>query len=161
MGISRTSRIGEERFRREHECEFIIYDETLISPLQLVEMQGVDHCSKMGEARWYEQPTPNHMYSLTLDPSSGTGGDNAAIQVMNVPTMTQVGEWAHNRTPVEGQMRVLMEMMQYLVRDAVATNLYWTVENNSIGEAALVVIRDTGEENFPGDFLHDPKKDCR
>ena len=24
------SRIGEERFRREHECEFIIYNETLI-----------------------------------------------------------------------------------------------------------------------------------
>ena len=23
-------RIGEERFRREHECEFIIYNETLI-----------------------------------------------------------------------------------------------------------------------------------
>ena len=34
------ARIGEERFRREHECEFIIYDETLISPLYLVEMEG-------------------------------------------------------------------------------------------------------------------------
>ena len=27
------SRIGEERFRREHECEFVIYDETLIDAL--------------------------------------------------------------------------------------------------------------------------------
>jgi len=32
------------------------------------------------------------------------------------------------------------------------------VENNTIGEAALVVIRDTGEENFPGEFLSDPVK---
>ena len=151
------NRIGEERFRREHECEFIIYDETLISPLQLVEMQGVDPTGKMGEARWYDKPNPNHIYSLTLDPSSGTGGDNAAIQIMNVSTMTQIGEWAHNRTPVEGQMRVMMEMLLYL-RNSGCKNLYWTVENNSIGEAALVVIRDTGEENFPGEFLHDPKK---
>ena len=151
------ARIGEERFRREHECEFIIYDETLISPLQLVDMQGVDPVGKMGETRWYDKPNPNHIYSLTLDPSSGTGGDNAAIQIMNVSTMTQVGEWAHNRTPVEGQMRVMMEMLIYL-RDNGCKNLYWTVENNTIGEAALVVIRDTGEENFPGDFLHDPKK---
>jgi hypothetical protein len=151
------ARIGEERFRREHECEFIIYDETLISPLQLVEMRGVDPIGKMGEARWYDKPNPNHIYSLALDPSSGTGGDNAAIQVMNVSTMTQVGEWAHNRTPVEGQMRMLMEMLTYL-QNSGCKSLYWTVENNTIGEAALVVIRDTGEENFPGEFLHDPKK---
>jgi hypothetical protein len=111
----------------------------------------------MGEARWYDKPNPQHIYSLTLDPSSGTGGDNAAIQVMNVSTMTQVGEWAHNRTPVEGQMRILMEMLMYLSNSG-CKNLYWTVENNTIGEAALVVIRDTGEENFPGEFLHDPKK---
>ena len=32
------------------------------------------------------------------------------------------------------------------------------MENNTIGEAALVVIRDTGEETFPGDFLHEPKR---
>ena len=31
------SRIGIERFRREHECEFIIYDETLINAVKLVE----------------------------------------------------------------------------------------------------------------------------
>ena len=151
------SRIGIERFRREHECEFIIYDETLISPLMLVEMKGVDPVGKMGEARWYDTPNPNHIYSVTLDPSSGTGGDNAAIQVMNVSTMTQVGEWGHNKTPIEGQIRMMMDILVYL-RDSGCRNLYWTVENNTIGEAALVVIRDTGEEQFPGDFLHDPKK---
>ena len=31
------SQLGEERFRREMECEFIIFDETLINPLHLVE----------------------------------------------------------------------------------------------------------------------------
>ena len=35
--------------------------------------------------------------------------------------------------------------------------IYWSVENNTLGEAALVVIRDTGEENFAGTMLHDPK----
>ena len=34
MGNPERSRIGEERFRREHECEFIIYDETLIDSLK-------------------------------------------------------------------------------------------------------------------------------
>ena len=48
---------------------------------------------------------------------------------------------------------ILKEIDQYGAKE-----IYWTVENNSIGEAALVVIRDTGEENFPGNFLHDPIK---
>lgn len=151
------ARIGEERFRREHECEFIIYDETLINPLHLVKLQGVDPTGKMGQIRWYDTPKPHHIYSVTLDPSSGTGGDNAAIQVMDVTTMTQVGEWCHNRTPIEGQMKTMMDALCYL-RDSGCKSLYWTVENNTIGEAALVVIRDTGEEQFPGEFLHDPKK---
>ena len=37
-------RIGEERFRREHECEFVIYDETLIDALKLLEMIFHLHC---------------------------------------------------------------------------------------------------------------------
>ena len=44
------------------------------------------------------------------------------------------------------------------LKECKCDQLYWSVENNSIGEAALVVIRDTGEETFPGDFLHEPKR---
>ena len=33
-------RIGEERFRREYECEFLVYDETLINAIKLAAMEG-------------------------------------------------------------------------------------------------------------------------
>ena len=153
------SRIGEERFRREHMCEFIIYDETLIDPLKLVEMDGVEPRLRMGNVRWYKQPTHDNIYLVTLDPSSGTGGDNSAIQVLEVPSMEQVAEWYHNKSPIEKQMKVMMEIMHYIKEQTNSlSQIYWTVENNTIGEAALVVIRDTGEETFPGDFLHEPKR---
>ena len=35
-------RIGEERFRREYGCEFLVYDETLINAIKLSTMEGVD-----------------------------------------------------------------------------------------------------------------------
>ena len=152
------SRIGEERFRREHQCEFVIYDETLISPLKLLNLKGIDPIMKTNsQVRWYQLPKAQHIYAVTLDPSAGTGGDNSAIQVVDVTSMTQVAEWCHNLTPVEGQIKVLMEILCFL-RDHGCSQLYWTVENNSIGEASLVVIRDTGEETFPGEFVHEPKK---
>jgi len=34
--------------------------------------------------------------------------------------------------------------------------IYYSVENNTLGEAALIVISDLGEENFPGLFLSEP-----
>ena len=151
------SRIGEERFRREHECEFIIYDETLIDSLKLVDMKGVDPIRRSGQIRWYQNIDPNKIYVITLDPSTGTGGDNAAIVCYDLPTMNQVCEWQHNKTPIEGQIKLLRDIALELKSEG-ASEIYWTVENNAIGEAALVVIRDTGEESFPGTFLHEPNK---
>ena len=55
-----------------------------------------------------------------------------------------------NKT-VEGQIRIMREIPKEINQYG-AKEIYWTVENNSIGEAALVVIRDTGEENFQETF---------
>ena len=36
--------------------------------------------------------------------------------------------------------------------------IWYTIENNTLGEAGLVVIEDTGEENFKGIFLSETRK---
>lgn len=138
-------------------CEFIVFEETLINAVKIANLKGKEPIRKSGQVRWYKNIDPELTYVVGLDPSMGTGGDNAAIQVWELPTMKQVGEWMHNRTPIEGQMRVFKEMLAE-VYDAGATDIYWSIETNSLGEAALVVVRDTGEENFPGTFLHDPSR---
>ncbi len=86
----------------------------------------------------------------------GTGGDNAAIQVIELPSLIQVAEWSSNKAPVEEQVRTLKAILHEL-RENGRPEIYWSVESNTLGEAALVVIRDTGEENFAGTMLHDPK----
>jgi len=137
--------IGEERFRREHECEFLIFDETLINSLKL--------------AVWYKTPTKNNTYVVALDPSLGTGGDPAAIQVLELPSCDQVAEWQHNRTPVPGQINVLKEICSYIFDEIGSENsIYYSVENNTIGEAALISINELGEENIRGLFISEPHK---
>ena len=152
------SRIGEERFRREHDCEFIIYDETLIKPLKLAEIEGIEPKERHGHVRWYSAIEKNKAYVVSLDPSLGTGGDNAAIEVFQLPEMKQVGEWQHNATPIQGQVRILRQILEH-IRDALQAKgilnpeIYYSIENNAIGEAGLVSIADMGEENIPGQFL--------
>ena len=151
-------RIGEERFRREHECEFIIYDETLIDSLALTNMRGVEPAFRHGTVRWYKKPNPQLTYLIGLDPSLGTGGDPAAIQIFEIPSMDQVGEWSHNKTPIPQQIRIMVDINKYLLDEGVDNmNIYYSMENNTIGEAALQSVAEIGEENIPGIFLSEPK----
>jgi len=148
--------LGDERFRREHLCEFITFEETLINPVKLSQIESSTPIRKTGQVRWYKDINPQLTYVVGLDPSMGTGGDNSAIQVLELPTLVQVAEWSNNRAPIEEQVRTLREILKE-IQTFGNPETYWSVENNSLGEAALVVIRDTGEENFPGTMLHDPK----
>jgi len=154
------SKIGEERFRREFDCEFLIFDETLINSIKLSELEGIEPTMSMGQTRWYKDIDPRCTYLVALDPSLGTGGDYAAIQIFEMPSMTQVGEWRHNLTPVQAQVRHLREITKYITERGQEKGgipqIYYSVENNTLGEAALVTIRDIGEENINGLFISEP-----
>jgi len=152
-------RIGEEKFRREYECEFLVFDETLINSIKLATMEGESPLLNMGQTRWYKKPTSQYTYCVALDPSMGTGGDFAAIQVIELPTYEQVAEWQHNTTAIPGQIRILSDICKYLAEETKnPQGIYWSVENNGIGEAALIVINDFGEEHIPGLFISEPMR---
>jgi hypothetical protein len=152
-------RIGEERFRREYNCEFLVYDETLINSIHLAGMEGKAPIVNMGQIRWYKTPTKEFSYAVALDPSLGTGGNNAAIEIFELPSFTQVGEWQHNLTQISQQIKIMRDILKYIAecigQDNV-NNIYWSIENNNIGEAGLICIRDLGEETFPGLFVSEP-----
>jgi hypothetical protein len=156
------SRIGEERFKREHDCEFLVFDETLINSICLAGLEGDEPYMKMGQARWYKKINPMSTYLLALDPSLGTGGDPAAIQILEIPSFEQVGEWQHNLTTIQGQVRILRDLCNFIndecANKGVQASIYYSVENNNIGEAALVAIEEIGEESIPGLFLSEPIK---
>lgn len=137
-------------------CQFITFEETLINPVKLAKIESKQPIRKTGQVRWFSEIRQDLTYVVSLDPSMGTGGDNAAIQVIELPTLTQVAEWCNNKTPIEEQIKTLREIMVEIQSHG-NPEIYWSVESNTLGEAALVVIRDTGEENFPGIMLHDPK----
>ena len=156
------SRVGIERFEREHECKFLIFDETLINSISLADMEGSEPIMKMGQARWYKKINPACTYIVSLDPSLGTGGDFAAIEILELPTMHQVCEWHHNMTPVQAQARILRDLLKYIDDQCqiagVTPSIYYSVENNTVGESALVAINELGEDTFPGLFLSEPIK---
>jgi hypothetical protein len=77
--------------------------------------------------------------------------------------MNQVAEWRHNLTPIQAQIRHLRDITKYIHErmterggSGSQSQIYYSVENNTLGEAALVVIKDLGEEQIHGLFLSEP-----
>ena len=140
-------------------CEFIIADETLINPNTLIDLEGVEPITRQGQIRWYKKPSKDNIYVVALDPSIGTGGDPAGIQIFEANTTTQVGEWKHNKTDIPGQVKLIAQINKYIIDcTGQPKNLYYSVENNSVGEAALVSLHEYGEQNILGTFISEPGK---
>jgi hypothetical protein len=148
--------LGEERFRREIQCEFIIHEETLISPVKLIDLRATEPIFKTGQVRWFKKPKKDSTYVVALDPSLGTGGDPAAIQVFEANTTAQIAEWRHNKTDVAGQVKLLVDICAHIYEEVGdVNNIYYSVENNTLGEAALISIQEYGEHLIKGYFLSD------
>ena len=158
------AKIGLDRFQREYECVFAGEDSTLISSLSLQRLSGIDPIHKTGEVRWYTKILPDRTYLVSLDPSAGVGRDASVIQVYSLPDMIQVAEWSGTRTNIPNQVRHMQSIINGIYNEIKRQGykgepeIYFTLENNSWGEAALQTINDIGEENFMGQFLHEPRR---
>jgi hypothetical protein len=157
--------IGLAKFEQEHCNSFVTDEETLVDSRCLARLKVTNPISYTEQVRWYIEPIPNRAYMIALDPSLGTGGDYSAIQVFMLPELIQVAEWQHNMTDIRGQVRVLLQLLHTLQGELMdhpeqhgEPDIYWTIENNSIGEAILQVITDTGEDKFPGTMVSERKK---
>lgn len=160
--------LGSSRFRREYNCEFVTYQETLINSVKLsdIKTRTVREASELtGDIKWYKDIEYGCTYVVGLDPSGGTGGDNAAIQVYELPTMRQVAEWSNNTIRIEQQVILLNKLLYEIAARMeekgaknIEEHLFWSVESNNIGEAAIVEIQHLGFENFPGTLINEPKR---
>lgn len=150
-------KIGEERFGREFELKFLINDETLIKSDTLLLLESMPPLEKQGGVRWFKKPKKGNIYTVALDPSLGTGRDPAAIQVFECNTLTQVAEWTHNKTPIQDQIKLVADIVGY-ISDAVGDtkSVFYSIENNGLGEAGIVYLTEYGEENVKGILLNDP-----
>lgn len=158
-------KLGEEAFRREILCEFISAEETLVSSTVLSLLEPSLPLKVEGKVQWFKPIEPNKIYLVGLDPSMGIGKDFSVIQVFSVPEMEQVAEYRDNKAPIRRQINVLYELLKVIYQtmrsnpiQIAEPELYWSIENNILGEASLQVLTDTGEEYFPGMIINEPKR---
>jgi hypothetical protein len=155
---------SEEKWLREYECAFVSGDATLIAPTKLATLKSVIRKPRFVDKwgmRWYEEIHPNQIYGVVLDPSEGIGGDDACIQVWEVPQMKQVAEWNNNYVDQPEQTKMLRRTLKRIFfiqmddpEHTTGCQTYYSVERNGLGIGILNAIEYEDEQTFPG-FLID------
>ena len=157
------AKIGYEKFAREYELQFLSADDTLIDSKVLSTLVPLEPLFKTQEIRWFEKPQANSIYLVGLDPSAGVGKDFGAIQVWRLPDMVQVAEWMHNKSSIAAQLKVVIQICQWLDREIRRLpdqlgepELFWTFENNSYGQSVTELLNEVGLDIIPAQLMSDP-----
>ena len=144
-----------------HNCDFLTSGHTVVEGEALKwygENMIKDPIETRGELRdfWiWKRVDYTHDYIVSADVARGDGGDDSAIEVIDVTTMEQVAEWIGQVPPrTLGQMAV-----------AIATeynSALLVIENKNIGYDAVQEAIDTGYSNlyytYRSDNYVDPAK---
>ena len=78
---------SEQQFRVEFECEFLGSVDTLISASKLRMMAYDDPLNANKGLDVYEEPIPEHNYTITVDVARGIDGDYSAFTVFDTTTI--------------------------------------------------------------------------
>lgn len=90
-------------------------------------------------------PVRAHKYVVGVDPSGGTGRDNAAAEIFDITSGEQVGEYAHNRVEPDILGGKVVDLAEHF------NNAYIVVESNNHGPMTLDRIR---ERDYPSMLIY-------
>ena len=128
---------SEQQFRVEFECEFLGSVDTLISPNKLRTMAYDDPIASNAGLHVYEDPIPEHNYTMTVDVARGIDGDYSAFTLFDTSTIPYklVAKYRNNEVKP-------MLFPDIIVRTAKAYNhAYIMCEVNDIGAQVADIIQ--------------------
>lgn len=143
------AKIGEVRWRQEYENEFLSNDPLLFDTIVLAnitkQVSDKKPVGMIGDITFFQEPRANSTYLIGVDPATGSGADFAAIEVYDFPTLTQVAEWRSNTVSSVTTYHMLKKILG--IYERVNANVYFSVENNGVGEAIIALYE--ADENPP------------
>lgn len=138
--------LGERKWRREYECEFLTEELTLIDSSVITQAERrVDELTTAemlikfsvngDKFKFFKKLMPGAIYVVGVDPSTGNGNDNGVIQVFEFPSMEQVLEYTNNTLSPQILYTELKAILNFLA--TVSDEIYFSVENNGVGQGIL------------------------
>ena len=151
--------IGAHQWKQEYECEFLSSDALLFDSMILNNLtQTVPPLPTPNERGVYVW-TPfqrGKTYLMGIDPATGIGSDFSVIEIFEFPSLTQVMEFRSNTT-ASAQLYLTIKHLLKMAGKVQAT-VYFSVENNGVGEGIIALYHADEDSPETGEFVSEEGK---
>lgn len=107
--------------------------------------------TRLHEVRIWKEPKAKRRYVVVVDPSEGTGNDDAAITVWDTLTLEQVAEFNSDRTPIGDLDQIAVDLGYYF------NTALLVIEKNNHGHAVIENLKRRSYPNIYGVIITDEK----
>jgi hypothetical protein len=141
-----------------HNCQFISSDPLLINSLYLATypIEQPPEPDARGIV-WFDTLDPNKSYIIGIDPATGSENDYTVMSVFSFPDLEQVAEFRSNTT----SSAIVYTTFKYMIKKMIfakITNIYFSVENNGVGEGFIGIYQTDDDSPEYGEFISEEGK---
>jgi hypothetical protein len=128
---------GMARYLQEFRGEFISSKPLLVSSMVLEALKVKKPTKEIdGSLKLFTDSFNGKTIGVAVDVSEGVGLDSSTIQIYDLITLEQLGEYENNTANQNDFTRDLLKILTMIKRDG-ADNIYMGVEKNSVGAGVL------------------------
>jgi len=134
--------MSKNKFLQEFKCAWISDKGTLINSTKLESIKSREPLEVINEDLWlWTDNLKGKTIALACDVSDGIGQDFHAIQIVDVDTLTQIGEFRNNLMTQTRYAAEIVKIMKFLF-DLGASDIYYNVENNGTGAGVINLLHN-------------------
>lgn len=140
-------KLGDLKTRQEILCEFLSSDSLLIDSRKLYSVIASPPLTEnMGFQFWTDQiGGRGKTYLVGVDPATGNGNDFTVIEILEFPSLVQVGELRLNSVNlplIYAKIKWLLKHLRKPDAGRGRAEIMWSFERNGVGEALVALIQN-------------------
>ena len=140
-------KMSKNKFDQEFRCEMISDKGTLVNSRVIEAIKTKEPVRIIGDLSIYVDSIQGRKLMLACDVSEGIGQDYQAFQVFDVDSLEQVAEFQNNMMNQTNYTKEIIRTICMFFNEG-ASEVYYTIENNGVGNGVLRLIENTNNPIF-------------
>lgn len=137
-------KLGKNRVLSEYMCQFVSDKGTLVNSRTIEAIQTKEPELSLGDLNLFTTNLLNRKIMIACDVSDGIGQDFHAMQIFDIDTLEQIGEYQNNVMSQSYYTKEIIKAITYLFQNG-ASEIYYTVENNGTGSGVIRLLENSDD----------------
>lgn len=129
-------KIGPNKFKQEFQGHFLSDNSSLINSSILESIEYKEPVREIGDLKLFIDSFRGRKIAMGVDVAEGVGKDNHCFQLVDIDSLTQVGEFTDNMMNQNQYFKKILKTI-HLMYDEGVSEVYMSIEKNGLGNGLL------------------------